>query len=63
MPYKVEVDRSKCIGCGTCASICDNFQLVDGKSRPKKTKVDEVGCNKKAEQTCPVGAIKVTQVK
>ena len=59
MPYKVSVNRNKCIGCGTCVNTCDNFKLVDGKSMPKKAVVKEPGCNKEAESLCPVHAISV----
>ena len=63
MPFKIEIDE-KCIGCSACASVCDNFEVKeDGKAHPKQAKVKDVGCNKEAEQACPVGAIKVTQVK
>ena len=63
MPYKVIVDRNICIGCGACVSTCDNFQLIDGKSHPKKEIVKEIGCNKAAEETCPVSAITVEEIK
>ena len=62
MAYEISVDQERCIGCGTCVGICDNFELVEGKSKPKQTKVEEVGCNKQAEQMCPVHAITVKEV-
>lgn len=61
MVVKIEIDRSKCIGCGSCAAVCpDNWEMADdGKSKPKKTEVKEVGCNEKAAQVCPVKCIKI----
>ncbi len=64
--YKVEIDVKKCIGCGACASQCpDNFELVetDGevKARVKKSKVNEIGCNKEAVDICPVQCIAITE--
>lgn len=59
--YKVEIDRKKCIGCGACTSICKNFEITNGKSRAKKTIIDEkdVGAHKDAANVCPVFAIKI----
>lgn len=59
---KISVDKEKCIGCGTCASICpDSFELKAGKAHPKKSSVDEITCEKKAESSCPVGAISIEE--
>ncbi len=59
--YKVSVDKSKCIGCGSCVALCEaNFELVDGKAHPKKA-VSDLPCNKEAAQSCPVGAIKLAK--
>ena len=60
--FKVTVDKEACIGCGACVSQCDNFEMKDGKSMPKKAVVNEPGCNKDAAEICPVDAIKVTKV-
>jgi ferredoxin len=57
--YKISVDREKCIGCGACTNTCDNFELKNGKSNPKQTEVQEIGCNKAAENVCPVKAISI----
>ncbi len=61
MTFKVIVDQETCIGCGACTA-CDNFELTEGKSHPKQELVEEVGCNKSAEENCPVDAIKVEEV-
>jgi len=62
MTFKISVDKEKCIGCGACAGMCDNFEMKDGKSIVKKAEVDEVGCNEDAKNACPVQAITVKEV-
>ncbi|HDD45926.1 MAG TPA: ferredoxin [Candidatus Aenigmarchaeota archaeon] len=61
MAWKIEQDRDACIGCGACASICpDNWKMEsDGKSKPIKTEIEELGCNKEAADACPVQCIKI----
>ncbi|MFH0836236.1 MAG: ferredoxin [Candidatus Micrarchaeota archaeon] len=61
MGKKIVHDRDACIGCGACASVCDNWQMEDdGKSKPKKTDLgDDVGCNREAADVCPVSCIKI----
>tara|TARA_Y100000310_G_scaffold265358_1_gene276359 strand:+ start:423 stop:611 length:189 start_codon:yes stop_codon:yes gene_type:complete len=61
--YKISNDKEKCIGCGMCVQLCDNWELKDGKGNPKKSKVKEIGCNEKAKESCPVQCIKVEEVK
>ncbi len=58
---RIEQDHEACIGCGACANICpDNWEMGDdGKSSPKKTELDEVGCNQSAADACPVQCIRV----
>lgn len=65
---KVKVIKDACIGCGACAAICDNvFEINDeGLSEVKeeaKEEVkedDKVAC-KDAAESCPTGAIEVTE--
>tara|TARA_Y100000310_G_scaffold333613_1_gene411514 strand:- start:1324 stop:1518 length:195 start_codon:yes stop_codon:yes gene_type:complete len=60
--FKIVFEREKCIGCGTCAALCsENWELEGDKSKPKKLELDEVGCNKDAEQNCPVNCIHVEE--
>ena len=61
--YQVSVDQDKCIGCGACTEICDNFELKEGKSSPKKAVIDEIGCSGEAKDGCPVKAISVEEIK
>lgn len=67
---KITIEREKCIGCGTCASLCEKFfELAeDGKSHlkgakkdPKKEELEikEEGCAKEAVEACPVECIKI----
>jgi ferredoxin len=61
--FKITQDHEKCIGCGSCVAVCDNWEMTDdGKAKPKKTEVGEVGCNKEAEEICPVECIKIKEI-
>jgi len=57
---KIKVDKKKCIGCGNCAAVCDNFVMSGGKAKPKKSTVDKITCEKEAAEGCPVDAISVS---
>lgn len=57
---KVKVNKGKCIGCGNCTNVCDNFKLVNGKAKVINSNPKEVGCNEKAKKECPTGAISVS---
>jgi len=60
--FKIIQDREKCVGCGACVSVCNNWEMgEDGKAKPKKTEVEEVGCNKEAAEVCPVQCIKIEE--
>ncbi|MBD3388483.1 MAG: ferredoxin [Candidatus Altiarchaeales archaeon] len=62
--YVIEFNRDACIGCGACEKACDNWVIQeDGKSKPKKAELDEVGCNKDAADICPVACIKINEKK
>jgi ferredoxin len=54
---KIKVDREKCIGCGLCASICEQVFALDkdGKAFVKVQK--NIPCVKEAIENCPVSAI------
>ena len=63
MGYKIIVDEEKCIGCGACAAVCDNFEMDDekGKAKVKQADIGDAGCNTEAADACPVDAIKVEE--
>jgi ferredoxin len=54
---KIAVDKEKCIGCGLCASLCDQVFAMgkDGKAMVKVQK--DIPCVKEALENCPVSAI------
>jgi ferredoxin len=52
----VKIDKNRCIGCGTCASICPQvFELKGDKANVKAQK--NLPCVKDAIESCPVNAI------
>ena len=60
MGYKVSVDKKKCIGCGNCVALCpETFEVKDGVSCVKQGHVEDLDCEKSAEELCPVQAIRV----
>ncbi len=57
---KIKVDRDKCIGCGSCASICPKgFEMFEGKAKEKVQEVKKLTCEKDAQEACPVEAITI----
>ena len=62
--YKIKHVIEDCIGCGACVSICEeNWRMGDDhKAVPKKTELDEIGCNKEAADSCPVECIKIEEI-
>jgi len=61
--FKIEQNRDVCIGCGACVSVCpDNWVMKGDKSHPKKTELNEIGCNKEAVDVCPVQCIKIKKL-
>jgi ferredoxin len=70
---KIIQEKSKCIGCGTCASLCaKHFEMRDdGKAhligsdltdkaieKYEKT-IEELSCAKEAVEGCPVQCIEI----
>ena len=69
---KIILEKSKCIGCGSCVAVCPKiFEIAeDGKSHLKESKVNpvtqneelevrDVDCATQAAEICPVECIKV----
>ena len=66
--FTIEHERGKCIGCGVCASVADDFWEMsdDGKATLKgnkenKKQIDEkdVTKNKAVAESCPVNIIHI----
>jgi ferredoxin len=54
----VTVDRDACIGCGLCASMCEDvFEMDDDFKAIVKSQKDS-SCVKETIESCPVDAIK-----
>ena len=58
---KIEVDKNKCIGCGTCAALAPEVFELDknNKSVVKDINGADVETIKLAADSCPVEAIKI----
>jgi len=69
---KIILDKSKCIGCGSCTALCPKiFELgEDGKAHIKEARIEEkteneelevekLDCAKEAAEACPVQAIQI----
>ena len=60
---KPNVDLEKCIGCGACASLCDEvFTLEDSTGKIKVKDADyekNAECIKEAVDSCPANAIEL----
>jgi ferredoxin len=57
----VKVDKTKCIGCGTCIAIAPKSFKFDseGKSEPINPPGDSEETIKEAAESCPVQAINI----
>jgi len=63
MAHVIDHDYDGCIGCGSCAALCEeNWEMDDdNKAVPKKTKLEETEfeSNKEAADCCPVNVIHI----
>ena len=54
----VFVDKEACIGCGSCAAICEEvFEMTD-EGKAKVISQKDSPCINEAIEACPVDAIK-----
>ena len=59
---KVRVNQDKCVGCGMCASLNPEvFEIVNGKARVKKEKVNLCEVQEIVENCCPMQAIEIEE--
>lgn len=65
---KIIIDKSKCIGCGTCISLCPRYFEMgeDGKSHLKgssaengELEIEKAECSQDAVDNCPVQCIEL----
>ncbi len=58
-PFKMQVSKSKCIGCGKCANVCPMRAI---KVEDKKAKINTAHCITchVCQQNCPMKAIRYT---
>lgn len=67
---KIILENSKCIGCGSCETVCPKYwklgdngkiELLGSKRKGDDFELElkEVGCNKEAVESCPVQCIKI----
>lgn len=72
---KIIHERAKCIGCGSCATLCHKYwkmteygkaHLIGSKIDSNETeelKIKEIGCNQEAADVCPVQCIRIEKSK
>ncbi len=67
---RIILEKSKCIGCGTCSAVCpshwemgeDGLASLKGgteKENVIEKEVEEAGCNEEAAQLCAAQCIKI----
>jgi len=59
---KIKVDKTKCIGCGTCIAIASKSFKFDGEGKSELIEPpgDSEEKIKEAAESCPVQAIEVS---
>ena len=61
---KVKISEESCIGCGLCASLCNEVFELKGGTASIKEGVDvkkNLECIKDAVSNCPTKSIKITK--
>ncbi|MFH0739681.1 MAG: ferredoxin [bacterium] len=64
---KILLDKSKCIGCGTCWALCGRFFGVGDENKTtlvgspdgQELEIKEIGCAQLAADTCPTQCITI----
>lgn len=67
---KIILERPRCIGCGSCAAVCDRYfemgddnlaKIKGGRMAGENMELEtsEVGCAKDATEICPVQIIRI----
>ncbi len=64
---KIILDKTKCIGCGTCWDLCgkffeigsDNKTSLIGSVDGNELEIQEIGCAQLAVDTCPTQCITI----
>jgi len=58
---KITIDEERCIGCGTCESLCSQcFKMENGVAKVVKKECDDCDVKEVAEN-CPVQAINIEE--
>jgi len=60
--FKIIHNKEKCIGCGRCVKLSENWRLGRCKAEPKVTEVKTLGTNKIVSLLCPVQCIKIEKI-
>jgi len=67
---KIVIDQEKCIGCGSCAVVCDKYLELDGDNDNKayfkankgnELEIDDLECIQEAIDICPIQAIEIKE--
>lgn len=57
---KIKIDKTKCLGCGTCVALCPACFKLGKKNKAVVIKADCEECDvKEIVESCPVQAISV----
>ena len=64
--FKIKHESEKCVGCGLCATLSDNWEMDLEKNIALPKKIDivesELEKNKEAEENCPVNCIHIEKI-
>ncbi len=55
----IKVNQKKCIGCGTCVSLCPQTFALNAQGKSEVISQDDIDCARQAAQSCPAQAISV----